>query len=110
MTSEAPGSSEHGVRDTVRLALIVGALGVVFGDLGTSPIYTLQTLFDPNDPHPVPVNREYVFGAVSLVFWSVILGGCASAPPPIPRLARARRTRRGSSSSTARTARRSRVR
>jgi len=32
----------------------VGALGVVFGDIGTSPIYTLQTVFNPADPHPVP--------------------------------------------------------
>ncbi len=40
----------------VRLAVMIGALGVVFGDIGTSPIYTLATLFDPNDPHPVPLN------------------------------------------------------
>ena len=32
---------------TVRLALVVGALGVVFGDIGTSPIYTIQTVFNP---------------------------------------------------------------
>jgi KUP system potassium uptake protein len=36
----------------------VGALGVVFGDIGTSPIYTLQTVFNPADPHPVPVSTE----------------------------------------------------
>ena len=34
--------------------LTVGALGIVFGDIGTSPIYTIQTLFNPSDPHPVP--------------------------------------------------------
>ncbi|MFF3934383.1 KUP/HAK/KT family potassium transporter [Streptomyces hirsutus] len=34
----------------MRLALIIGALGVVFGDIGTSPIYTLQTVFNPSDP------------------------------------------------------------
>ncbi|MFE3259438.1 potassium transporter Kup [Nocardia sp. NPDC059091] len=59
--------------DTARLAVIVGALGVVFGDIGTSPIYTLQTVFDPGDPHPVPVSRDNVFGVVSLVFWSVMI-------------------------------------
>ena len=48
-------------------------LGVVFGDIGTSPIYTLQTVFSPEDPHPVPVTDENVFGVVSLVFWSVML-------------------------------------
>ncbi|MEU6642699.1 potassium transporter Kup [Saccharomonospora sp. NPDC046836] len=63
----------RGALDTVRLALVIGALGVVFGDIGTSPIYTLQTVFNPGDPHPVPVNRENVFGVVSLVFWSVMI-------------------------------------
>jgi KUP system potassium uptake protein len=57
----------------VRLAVVVGALGVVFGDIGTSPIYTLQTVFNPADPHPVPVSTENVFGVVSLVFWSVVI-------------------------------------
>ncbi|MET8875664.1 potassium transporter Kup [Nocardia sp. NPDC004604] len=52
---------------------MVGALGVVFGDIGTSPIYTLQTVFNPSDPHPVPVSRDNVFGVVSLVFWSVMI-------------------------------------
>ena len=58
---------------TAGLALMTGALGVVFGDIGTSPIYTLQTVFDPNDPHPVPVSTGNVYGVVSLVFWSVVI-------------------------------------
>ena len=53
--------------------MIVGALGVVFGDIGTSPIYTLQTLFNPDDPHPVPISVPNVYGVVSLVFWSVMI-------------------------------------
>ncbi|WP_030980805.1 potassium transporter Kup [Streptomyces sp. NRRL S-1824] len=60
-------------RDTVRLAVVIGSLGVVFGDIGTSPIYTLQTVFNPDDPHPVPVSTENVYGVVSLVFWSVMI-------------------------------------
>ncbi|MFF3401895.1 potassium transporter Kup [Streptomyces sp. NPDC002659] len=60
-------------QDTVRLAVVIGALGVVFGDIGTSPIYTLQTVFNPSDPHPVPVSTENVYGVVSLVFWSVMI-------------------------------------
>ncbi|WP_240431051.1 potassium transporter Kup [Mycobacterium kyogaense] len=52
---------------------MVGALGVVFGDIGTSPIYTLATVFDPHDPHPVPVSRDHVYGVVSLIFWSVMM-------------------------------------
>ncbi|MET9629561.1 potassium transporter Kup [Lentzea sp. NPDC006480] len=59
--------------DTVRLAVIVGALGVVFGDIGTSPIYTIQTVFSPSDPHPVPVSVDNVYGVVSLIFWSVMI-------------------------------------
>jgi KUP system potassium uptake protein len=56
-----------------RLALVVGALGVVFGDIGTSPIYTIQTVFAPTDPHPVPVSTENVYGVVSVIFWSVMI-------------------------------------
>ncbi|CAB4699362.1 MAG: potassium transporter Kup [Actinobacteria bacterium] len=59
--------------DVLRLAIVVGALGVVFGDIGTSPIYTLQTVFNPEDPHPVPASTDNVYGVVSLIFWSVML-------------------------------------
>lgn len=52
---------------------MVGALGVVFGDIGTSPIYTIQTVFNPDDPHPVPVSTGNVYGVVPLVFWSVTM-------------------------------------
>jgi KUP system potassium uptake protein len=55
------------------LALVVGALGVVFGDIGTSPIYTVQTIFNPDDPHPVPITTDNVYGVVSLIFWSVMI-------------------------------------
>jgi KUP system potassium uptake protein len=57
----------------LRLGVIIAALGVVFGDIGTSPIYTLQTVFNPNDPHPVPVADSHVYGVVSLIFWSVMI-------------------------------------
>ena len=60
-------------RATAQGALAVGALGVVFGDIGTSPLYTVQTVFNPHDPHPVPVSTENIFGIVSLIFWSVTL-------------------------------------
>jgi KUP system potassium uptake protein len=60
-------------RETVRAAVVVGALGVVFGDIGTSPIYTIQTVFNPADPHPVPISPANVCGVVSVVFWSVML-------------------------------------
>jgi KUP system potassium uptake protein len=56
-----------------RGAVVVGALGVVFGDIGTSPIYTIQTAFDPGDPHPIQASLQSVYGIVSLIFWSVTL-------------------------------------
>ncbi|MFC9133403.1 potassium transporter Kup [Streptomyces sp. NPDC057099] len=71
--SPALEARRAGTHDTVRLAVVIGALGVVFGDIGTSPIYTLQTVFNPNDPHPVPVSTDNVYGVVSLVFWSVMI-------------------------------------
>jgi KUP system potassium uptake protein len=55
------------------LVLVVGALGVVFGDIGTSPIYTVETIFNPADPHPVPMTTDNIYGVVSLLFWSVMI-------------------------------------
>ena len=63
---------KHGP-DTARGALILGALGVVFGDIGTSPIYTIQTVFNPGDPHPIAVSHDSIFGIVSMIFWSVTI-------------------------------------
>jgi KUP system potassium uptake protein len=48
-------------------------LGVVFGDIGTSPLYAIQTVFNPADPHPVPVAQDNIYGVISLIFWSVTL-------------------------------------
>jgi KUP system potassium uptake protein len=59
-------------RRTARGALELGALGVVFGDIGTSPLYTVQTVFSPSDPHRVPVTTQNVYGVVSLIFWAVV--------------------------------------
>ncbi len=73
MTDRPQGSAHSTGTDAVRLGLVIGALGVVFGDIGTSPLYTLQTVFNPGDPHPVPVSTENVYGVVSLVFWSVMI-------------------------------------
>jgi KUP system potassium uptake protein len=74
LNSDAPPvTGQPKANDTLRLATVVGALGVVFGDIGTSPIYTIQTVFSPADPHPVPISEESVYGVVSLIFWSVML-------------------------------------
>jgi len=60
-------------RATAQGALALGALGVVFGDIGTSPLYTVQTVFSPSDPHPVKVTEDSIFGVISLIFWAVTI-------------------------------------
>ncbi|MBC7462321.1 MAG: KUP/HAK/KT family potassium transporter, partial [Thermoleophilia bacterium] len=60
----AGGAGKHGAA-----ALVLGAIGVVFGDIGTSPLYALQETF--NGPHPMAENRGDIFGVVSIVFWSI---------------------------------------
>ncbi len=50
--------------------LALGALGVVYGDIGTSPLYTLQQTFGEHGVAPTPDN---VLGVLSLVFWSLVL-------------------------------------
>jgi KUP system potassium uptake protein len=61
------------MRTPAQAALVVGALGVVFGDIGTSPLYTIQTVFNPSDPHPVSASTESIFGIISLIFWAVTI-------------------------------------
>ncbi|MBI2396834.1 MAG: potassium transporter Kup [Xanthomonadales bacterium] len=51
--------------------LAVAAVGVVFGDIGTSPLYTMREAF--HGPHAMAVNETNVFGVLSLVFWALIL-------------------------------------
>ena len=51
--------------------LVVAALGVVFGDIGTSPLYALRECFAGS--HAIPVTPANVFGVVSLIFWSLVI-------------------------------------
>ena len=62
-------SGEH--KSNGRLAkLAVAALGVVFGDIGTSPLYAVSACFaGPN----IAVTPEHIFGILSLIFWSLVL-------------------------------------
>src|SRR3954468_14559426 len=53
-------------------ALTLGALGVVFGDIGTSPLYALQTVFSA-DNHAVKPTQGDVYGVLSLVFWAITI-------------------------------------
>src|SRR5690242_1573219 len=54
------------------VAITLGALGVVFGDIGTSPLYALQTVFTA-DGHAVHTTPGEVYGVISLVFWSITM-------------------------------------
>ncbi|MGE5336598.1 MAG: KUP/HAK/KT family potassium transporter, partial [Gemmatimonadota bacterium] len=60
--------SPHGSRFPL---LVLGALGVVFGDIGTSPLYALKEVF--GSQHPVPLNNANILGALSLVFWTLLV-------------------------------------
>jgi KUP system potassium uptake protein len=53
-------------------ALALAALGVVFGDIGTSPLYTIREIFS-GDHHPLMLTQDNVFGILSLIFWSLIM-------------------------------------
>ncbi len=52
--------------------MALGALGVVFGDIGTSPLYAIQAIFGPNGQH-LKVNQTNVYGIISLVVWAVTI-------------------------------------
>jgi KUP system potassium uptake protein len=68
--AESPEPTAHPTGTGAGLALALGALGVVFGDIGTSPLYAIQTVFsiDGGAVHPTAGD---VYGVVSLVFWSL---------------------------------------
>jgi KUP system potassium uptake protein len=53
-------------------AITLAALGVVFGDIGTSPLYTIKEVFAAGH-HPVPLNDVNMYGILSLIVWSLIM-------------------------------------
>ena len=63
----APGHAPSG--SLTKLA--VGAIGVVFGDIGTSPIYAFRETFAGH--HPLAIDRLHIYGVLSLIFWSMML-------------------------------------
>ena len=56
---------------STKLKLAAGAIGVVFGDIGTSPLYAFRETFV--GPHPLALDDLHVLGVVSLIFWSMTL-------------------------------------
>ncbi len=52
-------------------ALTLGALGVVYGDIGTSPLYTMKEIFSPT--MGIPLDAAHLIGAVSVIFWGLMM-------------------------------------
>src|SRR3569833_3338918 len=51
--------------------VILGTIGVVYGDIGTSPLYAIKECFA--GVHPVPIDRLHILGMLSLIFWSLMI-------------------------------------
>ena len=60
----------HGPKETLP-KLMLGAIGIVYGDIGTSPLYTMQESF--LGPHPLAVDKLHIFGVLSLIFWTLMM-------------------------------------
>ncbi|WP_423228019.1 potassium transporter Kup [Phytopseudomonas dryadis] len=56
---------------TSPVALLIGAVGIVYGDIGTSPLYSLKEIFSPH--YGVGLSQASVLGILSLIFWSLTL-------------------------------------
>ena len=67
----APAESSGDIQKTSLAALMIGAIGVVYGDIGTSPLYAMKESFV--GAHPLAVDRLHIFGVLSLIFWSLML-------------------------------------
>src|SRR5882757_10007989 len=52
-------------------ALALAAVGVVFGDIGTSPLYALKEAFSPS--HGIPLTEQSILGVTSLLFWAIVI-------------------------------------
>lgn len=67
----APGAATPESHKHSLPALMLGAIGVVYGDIGTSPLYAMKESFI--GPHPLAVDPLHIFGVLSLIFWSLML-------------------------------------
>ncbi len=63
------GAQAHGHGSIGLFGLVVGAIGVVFGDIGTSPLYTIREAFSPH--YGLIANHDTVLGLLSMIFWSL---------------------------------------
>src|SRR5207253_8031997 len=70
-TAFTPPSAEVPPARNSTAALTLAALGVVYGDIGTSPLYTIKEVFSASTG--VPLNADTLVGAVSVIFWALML-------------------------------------
>ncbi len=69
------GNGHHKIpRHAWDISLIIGSLGIVYGDIGTSPLYSIRECF--NGRHAIPVTEANVLGVISLVFWTLVVVVC----------------------------------
>lgn len=66
-------STSHGSSAQALPGLVLAALGVVYGDIGTSPLYALKEAFLPGSAHALPVTPENVLGVLSMIVWSLLV-------------------------------------
>src|SRR6476660_4419745 len=68
--AEAPQDTAHGHAQGPLYKLVVGAIGIVYGDIGTSPIYAFRETFAGH--HTLIPDRLHIYGVLSLIFWSMM--------------------------------------
>ena len=72
MSTHGPdGAAKPAPTGRALAVLTLGALGIVYGDIGTSPLYALRECF--HGPHGIAPTPENVLGVLSLIFWSLTL-------------------------------------
>ena len=72
-TASGEGSGHGHGHGSSRTALAVGAIGIVFGDIGTSPLYAFRETFSDASTYSLAIDRLHVLGVVSLIFWSMVI-------------------------------------
>ena len=69
--TEAPQNTSHAHAQGPLYKLVIGAIGIVYGDIGTSPIYAFRETFAGH--HELKVDQLHIFGVLSLIFWSMMI-------------------------------------
>jgi len=71
MHARSPGAAVADTRSDANSKLVLTALGVVFGDIGTSPLYAFRECLNPE--HGIAVTQQNIIGILSLILWSLVL-------------------------------------